>query len=479
MSGVEEAPNSAGGDADPSPEKLAIEFKEQGNDFLRKKNYEQAIEAYTKGISACENPEIRGRILGNRSQAYRRIGDMKEALNDANQAVKILPSYARGHLRKAYALRELKDWALCQEAIEYALGIGLDFKDNDEKNLKALLGKAIHYQETAKIQEKMKTIMEKLLGKWNGAVPAELGGGSQELDFKSESKVILTVPARQMEAKLKLDVSKAPMWLDITIPIPIAPGQFQDHMMPHLFEFNEDYTELHLMGPPDQGMQPGVPLRRPTFIDKESKSYVKMSRGAAKASNEEKDVMRVVEALKGKGDSDKMIKYCELLTKKLKDAVKSSGFKFEEPQQHWPEQEIKDKYTSMLKMSQYIFLLEKHFGQALCTNVSNIIKTGQVVSDATLSEAIAELRKIMIVTNMHKEEAPPAVPRATPATTSFGGSQGEKKSLPVKQASVAAPLPSSGLSALSLVLFGALGASAVLGIFYLLFGSSSSKQKKK
>mmetsp|Transcript_25371 Transcript_25371/g.61107 ORF Transcript_25371/g.61107 Transcript_25371/m.61107 type:complete len:476 (-) Transcript_25371:192-1619(-) len=467
----------------------AIEFKKQGNDFLRARQFKEAVDAYSKGINACTEPEIQGPILGNRSQAYRRLGDIDSALDDANQAVKILPSYARGHLRKAYALREMKKWKECQEVVENALEMGLEFKDSDEKNLKILLNKSLQYQQQKKVREKLQFIMGKLAGKWNGAVPPELGGGSQELDFKSETKVVLTVPARQMEATLKLDVSKEPMWLDITIPIPTGPGQAVEHMMPHLFEFNEDYTQLHLMGPPDQGLQPGVPLRRPDYIDKSSKSYVKMSRGPATATEEEKVVLQTVEELKGQSEEKKMTVYCQMMTKKLRDAVAQTGFKFEEPQPHWPDNEIKEKYTSMLKMSQYIFLLEKHFGQKLCTDVANMMKAGPPgFTSPELKKAIEDLREIMIAAGMYKEPAPgvapggppapanqPTAPEVSPGNNYGANVTGNKQDKKV----VSAPRPVTGMNAVSLVFFGAIAATAVMGIAYYLIGGSSRKSTKK
>lgn len=112
-----------------------------------------------------------------------------------------------------------------------------------------------------------------------------------------------------------------------------------------------------------------------------------------------------------------MIVYCQMMTQRLQDAVAKTGFKFEDPKEHWPENEIKEKYTSMLKMSQYIFLLEKHFGQKLCTDVANMMKAGAAsVSNPKLRESIGELREIMIAAGMYKEPQQPSMPHGTATT---------------------------------------------------------------
>mmetsp|Transcript_30143 Transcript_30143/g.53001 ORF Transcript_30143/g.53001 Transcript_30143/m.53001 type:complete len:501 (+) Transcript_30143:3-1505(+) len=467
----------------PADVKAAIDFKNQGNEQLKKKNLKEAIASYTKGIEACSKPEIRGPILGNRSQAHRRLRDFKNALADANEAVQIFPNYARGHVRKAYVLREMKEWKDCKTAIEDAFSLGLEFKDDDERNMKALLSKSAKFIKQAETAERLALIFSKLKGKWNGAVPEELGGGSQELDFKSETEVILTVPAKQLSARLKLDVTQEPMWLDITIPIPTNTGQTIEHMMPHLFEFNEDFTDLHLMGPPDQGLQPGFPLRRPDSIDKESKSYVLMKRGAAAATPEEKEVEMAVEETKGKGEDARVLKYCQLMSKKLGDAIRETGFKFEEPKAHWPEEDIKRKYTSMLRMSQYIYVLDKHFGQTTCGEVNNLVKGLKVASSPEMREAVDELRKHMIAAGMHKPSEQPAqtAPPATnaPSTENFQDHLFSDKQTEVKESKSSAPKSEPrGMNALTLVLLGAATASAIMGLAYFLFGGSRKSRKE-
>lgn len=462
-----------------TPEEIALGFKNMGNTLTKEKKYDLAIEAYTKGIAACNNPDVRGPILGNRSHAYRRLGNYEKSLEDANTVVGENPMYARGHTRKAYVLREMKRWTECKDTIEAARKTGVVFQDKDEKNVKLL------YKEASTEQ-----VVEKLLGTWNGRVPEELGGGSQELEFKSSTNVILTVPGRQMPAKMVLDVTKDPMWLDITIT-----GFEQP--MPHIFKFNADFTELHLMGPPEQGPQAGVRLKRPTSIDTSSQAFVKMHRGKASASAEEKNIENVIQSLAGKPDEEKIIKYCELMYKKLGDAVQRDGFKFEEPQAHWPQEDIKKKIASMVKMSQYIFLLEKHFGEVMWQNIFAMVQNKVPLPAGRVKDAVDTLRRNMIAAGMsqanaaqpEKKQAPVKQPQAqTSGQTNFQNHQFSDNVTETKTVAKtngtrvvtgdANKKEASGTSSWGLVLMGAAAAGAVIGLAYVFFGGSGNKNKK-
>ncbi|GAB5370804.1 hypothetical protein AAMO2058_001524700 [Amorphochlora amoebiformis] len=464
--------------ADADPTAKAVEYKKSGNKHLLARRFGEAIDEYTKGIEVCNDPEVVGPILGNRSQAYRRSGDFKAALEDANRAVSIFPSYARAHLRKAYALRELKDWVECQKCIETAFSMNLSFKGDDEKNMDILLKKCKNNQKQAEERAQIELIMAKLKGKWNGAIPAELGGGSQELDFKSERKVILTVPARQMDADLKLDVTKDPMWMDITIKIPTEQGLIP-HVMPHLFRFNEDNSQIDLMGPEDHDILPGRPTRRASRIDKESKSYVKFTKGAASATPEEKKVMSIVDELKGKGDEDKMIRLANMLSKRLCDAMEKDGFKFEEPQPHWPEEMIKEKCSRMLEMSRYIFLLEKHFGQTLHNNLMGMVKGTLLIRSPKLKSVIVTLRQNMVACGMHKDEPaqPPSTPPQQSPSTADDGFQNhmlsDKQTEEKRRGSETRPKSSN----VSLILVGAAAVATALGALYFFIGGRRNKKR--
>ena len=65
------------------------------------KEFEKAIEAFTKAIEA--SPEPNHVLYSNRSGSYASLKDFNNALKDAQECVKINPSWAKGYNRIAGA----------------------------------------------------------------------------------------------------------------------------------------------------------------------------------------------------------------------------------------------------------------------------------------------------------------------------------------------------------------------------------------
>lgn len=90
------------------------ELKEKGNVFVREKRYQEATECYTAALSL---DPVNHAVLSNRSLTFYRQGKLDEALNDANECIKVAPDFAKGYLRKATVLNGL---ALYVEAMAAA-----------------------------------------------------------------------------------------------------------------------------------------------------------------------------------------------------------------------------------------------------------------------------------------------------------------------------------------------------------------------
>ncbi|XP_043530879.1 dnaJ homolog subfamily C member 7 isoform X2 [Chiloscyllium plagiosum] len=90
------APEPSGaGEADL--EREAELFKEQGNAFYAKKDYNEAFNYYTKAIDICPK---NASYYGNRAATLMMIGKFREALEDSQQAVRLDDAFVRGHLRE-------------------------------------------------------------------------------------------------------------------------------------------------------------------------------------------------------------------------------------------------------------------------------------------------------------------------------------------------------------------------------------------
>ncbi|KAK9446622.1 uncharacterized protein V1518DRAFT_423613 [Limtongia smithiae] len=96
-------------------------FKAEGNAFFAKKQYDEAIDAFTKAIAASPTPNHI--LFSNRSAAYVSKNDYSHAVADADECIKIAPKWAKGYTRKATALHLQGDLLGAHDAYEDALKI--------------------------------------------------------------------------------------------------------------------------------------------------------------------------------------------------------------------------------------------------------------------------------------------------------------------------------------------------------------------
>lgn len=98
----------------------ASAFKEKGNEHLQKKDYDCAIEAYTKAIALCPNDPV---FYSNRSAAFLMKGDARSALKNAEKCIEVDRMWPKGYSRKGAALYNLKQFECAVEAYEKGLEI--------------------------------------------------------------------------------------------------------------------------------------------------------------------------------------------------------------------------------------------------------------------------------------------------------------------------------------------------------------------
>ncbi|KAG0656584.1 Hsp90 cochaperone [Monosporozyma unispora] len=75
----------------------ADEYKQQGNAAFAAKNYQEAIDLFTKAIEVSETPNHV--FYSNRSASYASLKKFNEALKDAEECVKINPTWPKGYTR--------------------------------------------------------------------------------------------------------------------------------------------------------------------------------------------------------------------------------------------------------------------------------------------------------------------------------------------------------------------------------------------
>jgi tetratricopeptide (TPR) repeat protein len=87
--------------------KKAEDHKIQGNDYVKKEDYQGALEQYTKSINI--NPRDASGF-SNRALCYIKIKEFKKALVDANCAISVNRTNLRGYQRRAEAYLGLEDY---------------------------------------------------------------------------------------------------------------------------------------------------------------------------------------------------------------------------------------------------------------------------------------------------------------------------------------------------------------------------------
>jgi len=117
----------------------AEDFRKKGNMEFTNRNYDEAIQLYTKAIDmGDQNAHF---LYSNRSAAYLFKGDVPNAMNDALQCNKLKPDWAKGYFRLGKA--QLADAKYDEAYTTFYKGFLLDLKKNEE--LEVLLRQCASY----------------------------------------------------------------------------------------------------------------------------------------------------------------------------------------------------------------------------------------------------------------------------------------------------------------------------------------------
>lgn len=90
----------------------AEEWRARGNDAVKTGDLEAAIECYSSGISKAAkvggDGEAEALLRSNRALCLHKQGRYQDAVDDAKRCVELKPSFVKGYLRGAMALRALE-----------------------------------------------------------------------------------------------------------------------------------------------------------------------------------------------------------------------------------------------------------------------------------------------------------------------------------------------------------------------------------
>uniref|UniRef100_A0A8V5GTB1 Uncharacterized protein n=1 Tax=Melopsittacus undulatus TaxID=13146 RepID=A0A8V5GTB1_MELUD len=123
MAAAEEPPES-----EEEARREAESFKEQGNAYYAKKDYNEAYNYYTKAIDTCPN---NASYYGNRAATLMMLGRFREALGDAQQSVRLDDSFVR--LKNATTV------------LEYEKIAEVDFEKRDFRKVVFCMDRALEF----------------------------------------------------------------------------------------------------------------------------------------------------------------------------------------------------------------------------------------------------------------------------------------------------------------------------------------------
>lgn len=166
----------------------AEEFKEKGNEFLKKGDMENAVNMYSEGIKLDSNNYV---LYSNRCTAYLQLKSFQKAFEDAQKVISLNSGWAKGYLRCGQALYGL---GRLQEAIDM-LNKGLG--SNPDAQTQAQLQKTLADVQQALQQQEQKNPFAQLFNENMFSVLAtnpQLKPLLQDQDFMAKVKLVQQNP---------------------------------------------------------------------------------------------------------------------------------------------------------------------------------------------------------------------------------------------------------------------------------------------
>uniref|UniRef100_A0A1A9ZPI1 Cns1/TTC4 wheel domain-containing protein n=1 Tax=Glossina pallidipes TaxID=7398 RepID=A0A1A9ZPI1_GLOPL len=104
-------------------EELALNYKEDGNFYMKHKKFRMAVYSFTEGLKVnCDNDDVQATLYNNRSAAQFFLKNYRSALADAQTALSYKPNYietARNHRKQLIkAKRDLEEFHRLKDALE-------------------------------------------------------------------------------------------------------------------------------------------------------------------------------------------------------------------------------------------------------------------------------------------------------------------------------------------------------------------------
>ena len=109
---------------DGEPDEVATNFKNQGNDCYKAKDYKNAIAYYTKGLEVeCDVPAINVALLINRAACNLELKNYRRCINDCKQALLLDDKNIKACFRAGKAFFKVERYEEALQIVDYGLSI--------------------------------------------------------------------------------------------------------------------------------------------------------------------------------------------------------------------------------------------------------------------------------------------------------------------------------------------------------------------
>lgn len=140
---------------DGEPDEIAENFKRQGNENYKAKNYKDAVEFYTKGLNVeCGVKYIDAALYLNRAACNLELKNFRRCINDCKECLLRQPKNVKALYRAARAYFAIEHYDEAQTVLEFAVSI--DDKNAAVNSLLKKVGERIAYLEELKERKRKK-----------------------------------------------------------------------------------------------------------------------------------------------------------------------------------------------------------------------------------------------------------------------------------------------------------------------------------
>ncbi|XP_068676608.1 tetratricopeptide repeat protein 4-like [Montipora foliosa] len=181
-------------------------FKEDGNYHYKKKQFREAIAAYTEGIKVkCDREELNAILYTNRATAHFSLGNNRSALSDATVAWKLQPKYMKAIIRGASACVELKKY---EDALKWC-DSGLAIEPQNPKLLELRVKSIMEQKRMSRDQRKALLKEKKEKSQAEALLSAVKARG---VHLEHESDLATSVSDGGLDVKVQLDAGGVLSW---------------------------------------------------------------------------------------------------------------------------------------------------------------------------------------------------------------------------------------------------------------------------